>query len=372
MRHFIHKQTIFISFACRIFSASIASRFQPQKSGQKKECHMEKNNVMKKSIFPALLFAAMALAPTTGFSEQTELRISKQYGLGYLPLVVLEGQKLLEKNAKAAGLGDIKVEWVTFGGGATANDALLSGNVDLISGGVAPAVILWDKTKGAAKILAGLNLSPIVLLSSNPKVKTIADFTEKDKIALPSVKVSIQAITLQIAAAREFGKSDFARLDPLTVALPHPDAYAALTSGKSEITAHCTFEPYITLELQNPGIHKVLSSYELFGGPHTANLVTTSKKFYDGNPKLVSVIVESLNEANEWIAANKTEAAKLYLAVTKSKEPLELVETIIRNPESVYTTKPVNITAYSDFLHDIGTIGSKPSEKDLFFPKVFE
>jgi NitT/TauT family transport system substrate-binding protein len=331
-----------------------------------------KRRILLASALAASLLASGGLAQAQAPQEQTELRISKQYGLGYLPLVVLEGKKLLEKNAREAGLGELKVEWVTFGGGATANDALLSGNVDLISGGVAPAVILWDKTKGAAKILAGLNLSPIVLLSSNPKVKTIRDLTEKDKIALPAVKVSIQAITLQIAAAREFGKENFARLDPLTVALPHPDAYAALTSGKSEITGHCTFEPYITRELQKPGIHKVLSSYELFGGEHTANLVTTSKKFYDNNPRLVSVILKSLKEADEWIAANPAEAAKLYLQVSQSKEPLELVESIIRNPESVYTTRPVNVTVYSDFLYDIGTIGSKPTERELFFPKVFE
>ncbi|MDR2613711.1 MAG: ABC transporter substrate-binding protein, partial [Candidatus Accumulibacter sp.] len=155
-----------------------------------------KRRVLLAAALAAPLLANGGFVWAQASQEQTELRISKQYGLGYLPLVVLEGKKLLEKNAKEAGLGELKVDWITFGGGATANDALLSGNVDLISGGVAPAVILWDKTKGAAKILAGLNLSPIVLNSSNPKVKTIRDLTEKDKIALPSVKVSIQAITL--------------------------------------------------------------------------------------------------------------------------------------------------------------------------------
>jgi NitT/TauT family transport system substrate-binding protein len=305
-------------------------------------------------------------------AEQTELRISKQYGLAYLPLVVLEGRKLLEKNAKEAGLGDLKVEWVTFGGGATANDALLSGNVDLISGGVAPAVILWDKTKGAAKVLASLDQSPIVLNTTNPNVKTIKDFTAKDKIALPSVKVSIQAITLQIAAAKLFGAKDFEKLDPLTVALPHPDALIALTSGKSEITAHFTFEPYITLEQQDPKIHEVLRSYDIFGGKHTTNLLTTSEKFYTNNPKLVAVIIKSLNEADDWINANKRDAAQLYLDVTKSKEPVDLLEKIISKPDIVYATKPVNVTAYSDFLSEIGTIKSKPTNAELFFPKVFE
>jgi NitT/TauT family transport system substrate-binding protein len=304
--------------------------------------------------------------------EQKTLRISKQYGVNYLPLIVLEGRKLIEKNAKEAGLGDITVEWLTFGGGATANDALLSGNVDLISGGVAPAVILWDKTQGAAKILATLDRSPLILNSSNPNVKGIADFTAKDKIAVPSVKVSIQALTLEIAAAKAFGKENYARLDPWTVALSHPDALIALTSGKSEITAHFTNEPFATLEQQAPGIHKVFTSFDVFGSPHTTNLITTTEKFYNANPRLVDVILKSLQEADDWIAANKHDAALLYIEVTISKEGADLIERIISQPDITFSTKPLNVTYYSDFLFDVKTISSKPTERDLFFPKIFE
>jgi NitT/TauT family transport system substrate-binding protein len=305
---------------------------------------------------------------------QRVLRISKQYGINYLPLIVLEGHKLIEKNAKEAGLGDIKVEWLTFGGGSTANDALLSGNVDLVSGGVAPAIILWNKTKGAAKILATLDNLPLILNTSNPNVKSIKDFTEKDRIAVPSVRISIQALTLQIAAAKEFGKENYAKLDPWTVTLPHPDALVALTSGKSEITAHFTNEPFASVEQQNPNIHKVLTSYDVFGGPHTNNVVWTSENFYNNNPKLISVIIKSLNEADNWIAsANKHDAALLYLETTKSKEPVELIENILNEWKNVaYATKPLNVTAYSDFLYDAGIISSKPKTEDLFFPKVLE
>ena len=41
-------------------------------------------------------------------AEQAELRIAKQYGLAYLQMMVLEDQKIIEKNAKAAGLGDLR------------------------------------------------------------------------------------------------------------------------------------------------------------------------------------------------------------------------------------------------------------------------
>jgi NitT/TauT family transport system substrate-binding protein len=306
-------------------------------------------------------------------AEQKVLRISKQYGINYLPLIVLEGHKLIEKNAQGAGLGAVQVEWLTFGGGATANDALLSGNVDLISGGVAPALILWDKTKGAAKLLAALDRSPLILNSTNPDVQSIRDFSEKDKIAVPSVKVSIQALTLQIAAAQAFGQEQYDRIDPWTVALPHPDALVALTSGKSEITAHFTNEPFASIEQQNPQVHQVFRSYDILGGPHTANLITTSERFYHNNPQLVSVIITSLNEADAWINAHKHEAALLYLSVTNSKEPVELIEGILNNPDITYTTKPLNIHYYSDFLYEVGGISSKPEkQEDLFFPKVFE
>jgi NitT/TauT family transport system substrate-binding protein len=337
-----------------------------------------KKRSIGKVVFGLILFAAAVGAVNaagvkqSNGAEQAELRISKQYGVNYLPLIVLEGRKLLEKNAQAAGLGELKVEWVTFGGGATANDALLSGSVDLISGGIAPFVRLWDKTEGSVKALATLDRSPLIFNTSNPNVQKLGDFTEKDRIAVPSVKVSIQSLVLQVAAAKEFGADNYEKIDHLTVALAHPDALIALTSGKSEITAHFTNEPFASVELQTSGIHTVFTSFDVFGSPHSTNIISTSSKFYDGNPKLVGVIIQSLNEADAWIAANPHEAAQLYLDVTKSNEPVGLVESIISSPNIRYATTPLNLTFFSDFLYETGAIAKKPTQNELFFPKVFE
>ncbi|MDR2081844.1 MAG: ABC transporter substrate-binding protein [Campylobacteraceae bacterium] len=324
----------------------------------------------KISIFAAL-FTALFFG-TTLSAEKSELRISKQYGLAYLPLVVLEEKGLIAKHAKAAGLGDIKVEWVTFGGGATANDALLSGSVDIISGGNAPFIRLWDKTKGKVKALAALDQSPLVLNSANPKVKTLRDLSDRDKIALPAVKVSIQSLVFQIAVAKEFGAENFDKFDHLTVTLKHPDALIALTSGKSEITGHLAPEPFLTIEQQNPNIHEVFNSYDVFGGRHTTNVISTTEEFYKNNPKLSQAIIDALNEADTWIAANKKEAAQLYLNAAKSKEPLEILVQILNKPEISYQTKPLpNITVFSDFLFNTGAIKTKPKDwKELFFDKL--
>ena len=152
-----------------------------------------------------------------------EINVAQQYGIGYLPLMLMEEQKLIEKHAKAAGV-DVKVNWAKFAGGNVMNDALLSNSLQFASGGVGPLVTLWSRTKGNldVKAVSAINSMPLYLNTRNPNVKTIKDFTEKDKIALPAVKVSIQAVTLQMAAEKAFGEGQQGKLDALTVSMSHP------------------------------------------------------------------------------------------------------------------------------------------------------
>lgn len=313
----------------------------------------------------------LLLLATSAFAELKELTISKQYGLSYLPLIVLEEKKLIEKYAQNDGLGDVKVNWATFGGGSVANDALLSGNAQIVGAGNGPFIRLWDKTQGKVKALAALNESPIVFVSNNPNVKSIKDLTTKDKIALPAAKVSVQALLLQIATAKEFGIKSYDKFDDLTVTLKNPDAYAAVTSGNSEVTGHIGLEPYSTLELQNPRVHKVFDSFEVLGGAHTTNILYTTDDFYKQNPKLAKAVVLALNEANNWIAKNQDDAVKLYLASYKSDESPELVAKVLKNSITFNTKPRENITVFSDFLFDVGVTKIKPSSwQELFFDAV--
>ena len=59
-----------------------------------------------------LVFAAAPVRAETG-----EVRISKGFGILYLPLIVMQDQKLLEKKAAEAGLGEVKVTWLVIDGG---------------------------------------------------------------------------------------------------------------------------------------------------------------------------------------------------------------------------------------------------------------
>lgn len=312
-----------------------------------------------------------ALTAGAARAEVNEVRVAQQFGLAYLPLMVMEQRNLIEKHAKTAGLGDIKVTWYRLAAGNAMNDALLSGSLDIASGGVPPLITLWDRTRGEVKACAALNAMPNLLNTRNPNVKSVRDFTDQDKIALPAVKVSFQAMLLQMAAAREFGDKEYSRLDRFTVSMSHPDGMAALLSGKSEITAHFTSPPFSTLEVEKPGIHKVLSSYDLLGGPATFTIVWATSRFVEANPKTYAAFVAALEEATTIINSDKRAAAELYLKLQKSKESIESVLQMLMDPDVQFTITPNGIMKVAEFMHRVGSIKMQPASwKDLFFFNV--
>ncbi len=325
----------------------------------------------KLALRSALLLAIVLLSPLSR-AEMSEIKVAQQYGISYLPLMLIEEQKLIEKHAKAAGV-DVKVSWARFAGGNVMNDALLSNSLQFASGGVGPLVVLWSRTKGNldVKAVSAINSMPLYLNTRNPNVKTIKDFTEKDKIALPAVKVSVQAVTLQMAAEKVFGEGQHGRLDALTVSMSHPDAQSALLSGQSEITAHFGSPPFQYQQLKRPGIHTVLNSSELLGGATTFNLVWTTTKFKDENPKLYDAMVKALEEATALINKDKQAAAETYLRISKGKDTVADILAMLNDPAVVYTMTPQNVMSYANFMAKIGMIKVKPdSWKDLFFPNI--
>ncbi|MBS1154584.1 MAG: hypothetical protein H6R07_508 [Proteobacteria bacterium] len=324
-----------------------------------------------KTLLGAVLGVAILGSSAQALAEANEIRIAQQYGISYLPTLIIENQKLVEKHAKAAGLGDVKVTWAKFAGANVMNDALLSGSLDIASAGVPPAVTLWAKTKGEVKLVTAMNSMPNLLNSRNPKVKSIRDLTEKDKIAVPAVKVGFQPVLLQMAAEKEFGEAHTFKLDPLTVSLAHPDALIALTSGASEITTHFAAPPFAQQELEKPDVHTILNSYDVLGGPATFNVLYASKKFHDGNPKLYGAFLKAFEEATAIINRDKRAAAQTYLALSKDKDSVEDILKILNDPQVVFTLTPQNVTKFSDFLFKIGSIKQKPANwKELFFAEV--
>ena len=180
------------------------------------------------------LFAPSRLAAAPR-PKSTKCDMSKQFGLPYLPMIVIEAQKLIEKNAKAAGLGDVKTTWTQRVGPAAELDALLAGQADFIGPGGTTLATIWDKTVGTpqeVRALIAMQSMPFVLVTRNPDVKTIADFTDKDKIALPAVKLTGHALILEMESAKIWGFDHYDKLDSITITRSHADAAAAVMGGR--------------------------------------------------------------------------------------------------------------------------------------------
>jgi len=188
---------------------------------------------------------------------------------------------------------------------------------------------------------------------------------------VPAVGVSVQAVTLRMAAAQAFGKENYAKLDPLTIALPPPDATIGLLSGGSAFDSAFSVPPFQTQQLQDPAIHTVLNSFDVLGGSHSFTVAWTSRKFHDDNPKLYRALLEALAEATDILNADKRAAAMLWIEDSKSKLAPDLVVSVIGGPQVKWTLAPENTMKYASFMYDVGIVKAVPATwKDLFFPEI--
>ncbi len=320
----------------------------------------------------AALVAAVALQGVA--HAEGKISIAQQFGIGYLLLDVVRDQQLIEKYGKQQGV-DVQVEWASISGATAMNEALLAGALDVVSAGVPPMLTMWDRTKGKqnVKAVAALGSLPNYLLSNSPRVKTLKDLGEKDRIAVPAAGVGFQSRTLQIETAKLFGKDDFKRFDTISVSLPHPEATAALIAGGSEINTHFSSAPFYYQALDaNKAIHKVISSYDILGGPATFNVLYTTQKFHDENPKTYKAFYAALVEAAQIVKADKAKAADIFIRVQKSKLSPALVRRIIEDPENDFTVSPHRSYVYADELHKLGVLKNKTvSWKDYFFDEAY-
>ncbi|HEX4274609.1 MAG TPA: hypothetical protein VHZ74_04610 [Bryobacteraceae bacterium] len=314
-----------------------------------------------------------ALATVQAGAEVNEVRIpTGAGGVGFLPLLVMEKNQLIEKRAREAGIANLKVRWINIGGPAVMNDALLSGSADFITAGPPAFITLWDRTASSVKVkgVAAMSSMPMYLNTRADHLKKLDDVTEKDKIAVTAIKVSIPSIVMQMYAKQKYGQP--ARFDRFTVTMTHPDAVIALLAGSSAVDAHFTSPPFAQREKKDPRVRTIMLSDDVMGGSTTFTMVSTTAKFRDQNPKVYGAVLKAIDDANRIIAADKRAAAALLLASTNDKGfSVQEVVDVLNDPHIKFTTTPENVMKYADFMHTTGAIKNHPASwKELFFPEI--
>jgi NitT/TauT family transport system substrate-binding protein len=317
--------------------------------------------------------AVLAFAGVCVPAAAQEIKVTRQYGLPYLPLMVMEHEKLLEKHLKARGETAAKPTWATMSTTTATVDGLLSGSVDFASSGITGLLAMWDKTQGSAneiKAISGISSFPYPLVTRNPRVKSLRDFTDEDRIAVPAVTISVQAIVLQMAAAQICGTQKRTALDAMTVSMGHPTAAVAVISGKSEVNAHFSYPPYSLEELRTPGVHAVLWANDVTHGPATTIEVVTPARVVKEHPKWVDAWLAAQREASDFINQHHREAAQMYIEMTKEKKLTadDLVK-ILSDPQVRIGVTPHNTMIFANYMHDVGSIKHLPASwKDYFWP----
>jgi NitT/TauT family transport system substrate-binding protein len=309
-------------------------------------------------------------------SAQTEIRIARQFSMGYLQFNVMEHEKILEKHAAALGVKDVKITWATFNGPDAMNNALISDSIDIVAGGVPGLLTLWNRTRGTAnevKGISALSSQPFLLNTRSDNIKSLADLKDTDRIALPAVKVSVQAVMLQIAAAKQFGQANYSKFDQLTVSMSPPDSTIALLAGSNEINCVFGVPPFQQQQLEKPGIRTILNSFDVMDGPHTFTVAWTTARFRDKNPALYKALVAALREATGIVDQDRAKAAGYWIEDVKSRLPLDKVTAVVSGPQVRWTMAPENSMKFATFMATVGSLKEAPkSWKDLFFPEIHE
>ncbi|WP_342363661.1 ABC transporter substrate-binding protein [Terrarubrum flagellatum] len=316
--------------------------------------------------------AAMAMIPTGSHAQQkSEITISRQPGILYMPLHVIEKYKLIEKHMEKAGISGASVKWLSFANGGAQQDALISGGVDLVNTGTGPLLLLWDRTRGGVKGVVASSASPLKFVSRDPKIKTLKDLASGDKIAVPTVKVSTQAILLQMAAAQMFGADQWAKFDPLTVQMGHPDAFIAMKNASHEVKSHFGAPPFDYYELKEiQGAHQVITSAEIIGGPLSQGQFFTTTKFADANPKVIQAVRAAAEEAKKFIESNLKESVEAYREINNDKTPAETLLDLLAQPGMMeWNLYPQGTMKFAAHLKQVGALKTAPASwKDYYLP----
>jgi NitT/TauT family transport system substrate-binding protein len=331
---------------------------------------MRRRTLLTAAIGAAFLGRTRKLRAAAGVvsgSASETVRIIRPVDLSALPLLIVEHERLIERTAEAMGLNSVPIAWRAPDRTAGL-DALAAGQADFAVAELVPFLAAADRETGgvAIRALGAVAQRPYVLVTRNKAVRTIRDFGPADHIAVPALKLSGPAVMLDMAAAQEWGIEHWNRLAGLAVAMPDDSATTALIAGKGAVTAHFSQTPYVDRELVEPGISRVMDSFDI-AGPHTGPLLAANSGFRDTNRELCKAVLSALQQAGEFIEQNPGTAAEIFAAMKDDDTPPEALSDMIGDPDLVYSATPAGVARIAGFMHRTGRLRLNPTGWQEFF-----
>ncbi|WP_010262493.1 ABC transporter substrate-binding protein [Treponema primitia] len=282
------------------------------------------------------------------------LRIARGVALNYASIYVMERKGLLEKY-----LPGIRIDWIELGSPSAMSEAFAANRLDISVMGIPQTAIAWDKGLNIG-ILSGNVSSPSELIVRDSRIKSLADFTSSDKIAVNGLGANYQ-IMLSIASERELG--DPHALDNNLVVMANPDATTALIKGGG-ISAHFVPLPYLAQE-KNLGFKTILTGPEAFGGDYSASVIVASKTLHDENPAIMAGFLAALSESISSI--NQRHSDVLSIIAETEKITVEEVRQYLDWDGMNFTTVVYGLDVFTDYMFKENYISKKPTLEDILW-----
>ena len=258
----------------------------------------------KSVILSSVVSGALLLTACDSKKEaetQTQLLSIGYQKYGLLPVIKARGE--LEAALKDQ---NVQIKWVEFPGGPQLLEGLNVGSVSFGEVGEAPPVFAQAANANLVYV-ANQPATPraeALLVQKDSPIQSIAELKGK-RVALNKGS-NVHYLLLKLLEKHNLKFSDIE-----VVYLPPSDARAAFERGA--VDAWVIWDPFYAAAEHQIGA-RVLESGE--GNVNNYQFYMADRNFVEKNPALVKTLVQELNEASDWIAAHKDEAAQLLVKPT--------------------------------------------------------
>ena len=331
-------------------------------------------------VFAAAAVVATAIshaaAQSRGKSERgqaraQEIRIGLGHGIAFLPLYLASDLKLFDKHARAAGLKGL-ISLRRFGSAAPMQEAVAKGEIEAGAYGLSALLIAREKSKGTPKeivAVSGITTLPLVLLTARRDIKSLSDLKLKDRVAVPMLTAP-QMTYLRIQSEKSAGLWD--RLRSQVVAMPHQEAFDALTADKSEIAAYFSSPPFTQMAMKEPKVRAIFTSSDAIGGKSSFLVIASARDRLAAQPKLSEALSKAIDEAAAVIRNEPWRAAQIYLKYEPSYSlDVRAVEAILRELKDEFGSAVHGVEAMAAFMDRDGRLKNAPrSWKEVVAPAL--
>lgn len=296
--------------------------------------------------------------------------ISRGNGFVYLVSYVMERRGLLEARAKEIGLNDLTIVWRETPRQTEQTDELLAGRVQIVNNGVGQLIFLNDRSGGRIRGIVATANHSIALVTRDPRIQKLGDYTPADRIAVPWIGGSAHSVFLEMAAANTFGAQNWDQLSVNLAQLAGTEAYIAMQSPGHEIRSHAASSPYDALELSNvPGARQILASADLPGNPRGLLQFATTQDFAEAHPRIVEALRLATMDAVETIRKAPEQAIADYLALSRIPANAGQLLSILKTDAIEFSASPRSFMLYARHLKQTGRIKNlHASWRDYFLP----